>query len=107
MINGQMIVLSHQWKVQVFHHTYCQHQKNDVYKCIILIYLIFVPSNFVVILIVSILCLFMHYEIVCLLLYPFIIAPACSRVRYRRPIFHPSVLPSVNIYVDVRHLCQS
>ena len=31
------------------------------------------------------------------------IAPACSRVRYRRPIFRPSV----NIYVDVRHLCQS
>ena len=39
------------------------------------------------------------------------IAPACSRVRYRRPIFCPSVRqsvrPSVNIYVDVRHLCQS
>ena len=41
------------------------------------------------------------------------IAPACSRVRYRRPIFCPSVrpsvsvCPSVNIYVDVRHLCQS
>ena len=47
------------------------------------------------------------------------IAPACSRVRYRRPIFcpsvrqsvHPSVIlsvrPSVNIYVDIRHLCQS
>ena len=32
-----------------------------------------------------------------------IIAPACSRVRYRRPIF----CPSVNIYVNVRHLCQS
>ena len=31
------------------------------------------------------------------------IAPACSRVRYRRPIF----CPSVNIYVEVRHLCQS
>ena len=25
----------------------------------------------------------------------FIIAPACSRVRYRRPIFRPSVRPSV------------
>ena len=37
----------------------------------------------------------------------FIIAPAFSRVRYRRPIFRPSVRPSVNIYVDVRHLCQS
>ena len=41
----------------------------------------------------------------------FFIAPACSRVRYRRPIFcpsvRPSVRPSVNIYVDVRHLCQS
>ena len=47
------------------------------------------------------------------------IAPACSRVRYRRPIFRPSVRlsvrqsvrpsvrPSVNIYVDVRLLCQS
>ena len=32
-----------------------------------------------------------------------IVAPACSRVRYRRPIFRPSV----NIYVDVLHLCQS
>ena len=43
----------------------------------------------------------------------FFIAPACSRVRYRRPIFCPSVRPSVrqsvrqsvrpsvNIYVDV------
>ena len=28
------------------------------------------------------------------------IAPACSRVRYRRPIF---CRPSINIYVDVRH----
>ena len=37
------------------------------------------------------------------------IAPACSRVQYRRPIFRQSVRqsvrPSVNIYVDVRHLC--
>ena len=27
-----------------------------------------------------------------------IIAPACSRVRYRRPIVCPSVRPSVSIY---------
>ena len=47
--------------------------------------------------------------------YVVFIAPACSRVRYRRPIFRPSVRPSVrlsvrpsvNIYVEVRHLCQS
>ena len=31
----------------------------------------------------------------------------CSRVGYRRPLFHPSVRPSVNIYVEVWHLCQS
>ena len=52
----------------------------------------------------------------------FFMAPACSRVRYRRPIFpsvrpirpvpsvpsvpsvRQSVRPSVNIYADVRHL---
>ena len=31
----------------------------------------------------------------------FFIAPACSRVRYRRPIFRPSVRPSV-----CQHLCR-
>ena len=29
--------------------------------------------------------------------YWFVIAPACSRVRYRRPIFCPSVRPSVRL----------
>ena len=33
------------------------------------------------------------------------VAPACSRVRHRRPLFRPSVHPFVNIYVEVRHLC--
>ena len=33
---------------------------------------------------------------------PIFIAPACSRVRYRRPIFRPSVRPSV-----CQHLCRS
>ena len=41
----------------------------------------------------------------------FFVAPACSRVRYRRLLFRQSVRqsvrPSVNIYVEVRHLCQS
>ena len=29
--------------------------------------------------------------------YTLFIAPACSRVRYRRPIFRPSVRPSVRL----------
>ena len=35
----------------------------------------------------------------------FIIAPACSRVRYRRPIFRPSVHQSVRPSV-CQHLCR-
>ena len=36
---------------------------------------------------------------------PLFIAPACSRVRYRRPIFCPSVSPSVCPSV-CQHLCR-